>query len=259
MIKKYFLFFIAAGSFLFIAGCAKDFSAAVDQSDANVTVTYIRPVPSAVSIKDSAILFIAKASKPKRVGSLRVNIYSDGNLQSSVILYDNGSNGDSTANDSLFSALFPLKSTLANGSYTIQYVLYPIESNPFVCAEQRFTFFNGINSPPSISNLSAPDTLVVNGTISFSLSIKATDPDGGTDILNVFFVVTAIPIGTPTGTIRLLKDEGGPPDSLANDGIYTAGFSVDPTTPKGTYTFEFHAKDRSGAYSTPLIHNITLK
>ena len=90
------------------------------------------------------------------------------------------------------------------------------------------------------------------------MSVKVSDIDGLTDISRVYYSVTR-PDGTSNGTQFEMKDNGISPDAIENDGIYTAISGVYPNSPLGTYGFEFHAKDKSGAYSNSIIHKITLK
>jgi len=90
------------------------------------------------------------------------------------------------------------------------------------------------------------------------LSIKATDPDGQSDIQKVFFN-SYRPDGSPsTGNPFQMFDDGNfngqSGDSEAGDGIYSLTVQLPTTTQRGTYRFVFQATDRSGAQSNEVSH-----
>ncbi len=76
------------------------------------------------------------------------------------------------------------------------------------------------------------------------------DPNGASDILEIYFIVYR-PDGTTNNNKVLLFDDGKPEngDVIAGDGIYSRLIQVDQSNQKGTYRFEFRAKDRLGDLS----------
>jgi hypothetical protein len=48
-------------------------------------------------------------------------------------------------------------------------------------------------------------------------------------------------------------------DLVAGDGIYSLLIQVIPSNEKGTYRFEFQAKDRSGALSNIINHSVLIQ
>ena len=56
-----------------------------------------------------------------------------------------------------------------------------------------------------------------------------------------------------------LLDDGFNYDQAANDGTYTSAVTMYSDAIKGTYRFDFQAKDKSNAVSTIKSHYITIK
>jgi hypothetical protein len=122
------------------------------------------------------------------------------------------------------------------------------------------TIFRG-NHPPELSNLQAPDTVKLNNDAQLlGVHVRVLDADGAAAIAKVVFK-SFKPDGTPSsGNPFLLFDDGlsNHGDQVSGDGIYSLTITLPPTTPIGTYRFEFQAFDRSGAGSTIVIHTITV-
>jgi hypothetical protein len=121
-----------------------------------------------------------------------------------------------------------------------------------------------LNDPPVLSDLLAPDTVSVStSTVLLKLAVKATDPDGQSDIQKVIFN-TFKPDGSPSsGNPFQMFDDGnvnGPSgDAVNGDGVFSLIVQLPPTTTKGNYRFEFQAVDRSGAPSNTIVHNVTVR
>jgi hypothetical protein len=117
--------------------------------------------------------------------------------------------------------------------------------------------------PPVISELNAPDTVILPGPGQVSLlliSLGASDPDGPGDIKEVFFRN----LDSPSDTSRkffLLDDghvTGVSGDSVANDGTFSIIVQLPYGTPAATYRFLFEATDRSGIASNTILHPLTV-
>jgi hypothetical protein len=93
------------------------------------------------------------------------------------------------------------------------------------------------------------------------LNIKASDPDGQSDILKVFFN-SFKPDGSPSiGNPFQLYDDGNEElngDMIAGDGIYGLIIKLPANTTIGIYRFEFHAIDRSLDTSNVIIKNLVI-
>ena len=87
------------------------------------------------------------------------------------------------------------------------------------------------------------------------------DPNGANDILEVYFKVYK-PDGTTNDIKVFLFDDGNTQengDLIAGDGIYSRLILVDQSNDKGTYRFEFQAKDRSGELSNIINHFVLVQ
>ncbi len=127
-----------------------------------------------------------------------------------------------------------------------------------------------LNRPPELSNLQAPDTLVLGGmTQLVPLEVRATDPDGQTDIRRVQFN-SFLPDGSASrGNPFPMYDDGGGAiigepdvrsgDRIEGDSVYTLTIALSPTVTPGTYRFEFQAFDRLNAVSGILKHNLVVR
>ncbi|HWP82539.1 MAG TPA: hypothetical protein VNN76_07780 [Bacteroidota bacterium] len=121
------------------------------------------------------------------------------------------------------------------------------------------------NQPPVVSNLQAPDTVRLTSTTQvILLEIRATDPNGQTDITRVIFQ-SFRPDGSPSsGNPFFMYDDGGTlgsnsGDRVAGDGLFSRAISLPPNTGQGTYRFEFQAFDRSNAASNMITHYVTVR
>jgi hypothetical protein len=130
-------------------------------------------------------------------------------------------------------------------------------------AVSNFYFINGQDTlPPVISNsVVDPDTVVVNQLTVLFISVEAMDPNGSSDILEVYFIVYR-PDGTTNNNKVLLFDDGNVienGDVTAGDGIYSRLIQVNQSNQKGTYRFEFQAEDRTGALSNIINHYVLIQ
>lgn len=123
-------------------------------------------------------------------------------------------------------------------------------------ASHNFLFISGQqNKPPVISNLIAPDSVVVVAPRSLiNLHIKVEDENGLLDLREVYFMVFGP--GSTTGNKVSMFDDGQEAngDDTAGDGFFSRIIEVTPTNTKGEYRFEFEAVDRAGAVSNKIIH-----
>lgn len=121
-----------------------------------------------------------------------------------------------------------------------------------------------LNKPPAVSDVVAPDSVSVGtSTVLLRLTVRATDPDGQSDIQRVF-LNSFKPDGSPaTGNPFQMFDDGDvnglSGDVSKGDGIYSLIIQLPPNTTKGNYRFEFQAVDRSGAASNVIVHTLTVR
>ena len=212
----------------------------------------------------AAISARASASSDNPITHVRFSLISPSSNQ--VIadgeLFDNGEGVDGTKGDGLFAlkAVFQIK-RVEIGVFKAE--IYAEGQNGFQSntAVVTLTIFRG-NHIPLLSDLVAPDTLTLGSESQFlTLRIKATDPDGQSDIVRVIFN-SYKPDGAPSsGNPFQMYDDGvaSHGDVAAGDGTYSLIITLPSTTPAGTYKFEFQAFDRSNEASATVIHRVTVK
>lgn len=267
--KKSLLSFLLIISVIYY-GCEKDFDSVVDQSPATYQVTGVRTIDSVRYIpNDSLVLITITFNQSQDLRSVFTDVYaSDGSKLNRNLfsLSDNGNvaNGDFAAGDNTYSNKFPLSQLYPNGIYTIKY--YAEDKDNFVkqIATQNFKYDNGqANIAPVISNLVAPDSAKLDTikTLIF-LSIKAEDQNGQNDIESVFFNSFIPPNGNPSSNNPfIMYDNGTNGDQISGDGIYSLIVELPPppvVVVKGTYRWEFQARDRGKKISNIIIHNIVI-
>lgn len=252
---------------LLITGCEKDFSNVIDpvtpefkvQSVVKVDTLFYNPSDSLFTI----YIDVLSTAAPEAVTA---NIYNPAESKITPVpinLFDNGrsESGDVTAGDGRFSGRVLMSQNYLSGKYRIEFsVTY--SGNSKKLAETTFSFNNGReNIKPVLSNLSAPDTLIVNTTVAFLMTVKVDDPNGLQDIARVYYTVTR-PDGTSNNFAFQMFDNGNSQsngDQIAGDGIYSAIAQVNETNQKGTYTFNFFAEDRGKLTSDPINHLLTIR
>lgn len=267
--KKSVLSFLLFLSVIYF-GCEKDFDLVIDQSPSIYQVIGVRTIDSVRYIpNDSLILIAITFNKSKDLQGVFTDIYtSDGSKlnQNFFSLLDNGKaeNGDNTSGDNTYSNKFPLSQFYPNGVYTIKYFVQDKNNQTKQVAIQNFKYDNGQNNvAPIISNLNAPDSVKIDTvqTLIF-LSVKAKDANGLNDIELVFFNSFIPPNGNPSSSNPfIMYDNGTNGDQTSGDGNYSLIVELPPppiVVAKGTYRWEFQARDRGKKLSNKIIHNLLI-
>ena len=245
---------------LLLWGCEKTFDNIIDVTTENYQVTFVTH-PTSLDLKnpgDSILTARIKFTRLSQVEQVFFDVIaSDNSLLNSapVEMFD--------ISDNLFSASFELKREYPNGKYTLNFNAKGTSGKTKLVATSSFNFNNGQdNLAPVISNTTVdPDTVVVNDTTVIFTSVEVTDPNGANDIAEVYFIVYK-PDGTTNNTKIFLFDDGNTAengDITAGDGIYSRLIQVDQTNDKGTYRFEFQAKDRSDEPSNIINHFVLIQ
>ena len=255
MRKSYFLLIP-----LLIWGCEKTYENLIDTSTDNFQVNSlsgIKDINLLENPEDSILTFTMTFSSGSFVSDAYFDIYFSDNskVNSSPVemqeIFDN-----------TYSAQYFLGRANPIGNYTVRFSAIGIEGSAKQVALGSFQFNNGQeNLPPEISNtVIDPDTAVVNDTTIIFTSVEAMDPNGASDILEIYFIVYR-PDGTTNNSKVLLFDDGKPEngDVVAGDGIYSRLIQVNQNNQKGTYRFEFRAKDRLGDLSNILNHFVLIQ
>lgn len=266
--KKSLLSILIVSSFLYF-GCEKDFDTVIDQSPAVYQVASIRTIDSVRYIPNDSLFTIAVTFlSSSDIRDVFVDVYSSAGQilsPSHLKLYDNGrsENGDLTSGDNTYSNRFPLSQYYPNGTYKINYFVQDKNNQTKQVAVQNFTYDNGQNNvAPVISNsIIDPDTLVVTDTTVIQISVQAEDQNGLSDIESVYFIVYR-PDGASNNNKVELFDSGNIQlhgDHIAGDGIYSLKIQVDQNNMKGTYRFEFQARDRGKKLSNVINHFVLIQ
>lgn len=260
-------FFIAILLFAFLSGCEKTFDDVVDVNRTSYQVTSLNSFTSFRYVAgDSLLTIFIYLNSSKDIAQVFCNVIAsdDSKLNNDpVLLLDNGKNGDATAGDDKFTALFPMSRYYPVGTYTINYFVTDNGGTTKQVALHQFTYDNGqANVAPVISNVFIePDTLVVTDTTVILTSVQVADENGLNDVEGVYFIVYK-PDGTTNNTQIFMFDDGNfdeHGDETAKDGIFSRFIKIDQSNAKGTYRLEFKAKDRGGLFSNTINYSVLIQ
>jgi len=261
VMRKIYLLFIP----LLIWGCEQTYDNVIDTSTENYQVSNIifidhnPPIVYDLKVSGDSLLnlrvIFASGSK---VSNVYFNVIASDftQLNSSPIEMNEVANN-------IFDGQFILKGQNPNGVYTVTFSVTGLDGKNKQVAVSNFNFNNGQdNFPPVISNsVIEPDTVLVTQPTTLFTSVEAMDPNGSSDILEVYFIVYRPDGSSNNNRVQLFDDgnvtENG--DVTAGDGIYSRLIQVDQTNQKGTYRFEFQAEDRSGALSNIINHYVLIQ
>jgi hypothetical protein len=174
-------------------------------------------------------------------------------------LWDDGQSGDLIPGDGIFTFQGNLEDTLkSRGVHTFRFQAVD-KSGLSGNVKVKEVFIDQINYPPVLSNIVAPDTVVLGTeTAILFLSVDVFDPQGLADIKKVYFNSTK-PDGNPaTHNPFYMYDDGSSGDITPDDGTYSLDVEITPDSQKGIYQFDFYAEDHSGALSESLSHFVTV-
>lgn len=253
---------------LLMWGCEKTYDGLIDSKTDNYQVSSIAGIKDTVDLKnppDSLLNLRLLFTQSSQVFKAYFDIYSSDNsrLNTEPVEMDE-------ILENVFENQFILKREYPIGNYTIRFSAEGFDGKLKQVALTTFYFLNGQdNLPPVISNsVIEPDTVIVNDTTVIFTSIEAMDPNGKSDLLEVYFKVYK-PDGSTNNFKWLLLDDGSccplPPfnqvsgDVTANDGIYSRKIEVNQGNDKGTYRFEFQARDRLGEISNIINHFVLIQ
>jgi len=160
-----------------------------------------------------------------------------------------------------FNAVYPIGNNLEAGNYDLSIIVHDILGDSTNAATQTFQLSFDENLAPVLSNLVAPESVLVEPPKSLIfLSIGAFDRNGMDDIKEVYFTVKS-PSGTVSNQIFMFDDGNTSVngDNTADDGKYSAIIEVTPDNQKGNYRFDFFAKDQTDLLSKVFTHFIEIQ
>ncbi len=249
---------------LLIWGCNKKFDNPIDISNSTFYAASVYPIKTfTYSSADSTLKPQIAVKNSDQVQQVYFNISDPDGMQmnNSPIIMKKGDTFNS-ADTFTFNGEWPMSQYYAKGKYEIQFFAVDNLGNDVKLAVQYFNFDNSQqNVPPVISNVVAPDTLVMSGQkIVFLVTVDASDANGLNDIKSVFFN-SYLPGGLASSQNPfLLLDDGKNGDKVWGDGTYSliVELPASGVTP-GTYRWEFHARDRDDSVSNIIIHELVIK
>ncbi len=252
---------------ILFAGCEKKFDTVIDTSSFTYRVTSIKSFPVyKYAIGDSLLTLNIGFNSSDNITAVYFDIYSSARKKlnsAPVRMFDSGleEHGDEVKGDNIYSNKFPLSQSDPNGMYEVRYFVSDKSASTNQVATIQFMYDNSQeNVPPVISNLVAPDSAALGATaaVPIFLSVDAFDENGADDIELVFFN-SFLPNGSPSsGNPFVMYDDGTNGDIAAGDGTYSLVVGLPPTAAKGTYHWEFQARDRTKTLSNQIIHNIVI-
>ena len=169
-------------------------------------------------------------------------------------LRDDGTGGDVSAQDGIFSLTLDLSDTLKGlGPHQVRFQAWDSQGAASLPVVKSITI-KGHNDPPVLSGLNADDIVSRQNPNPFLISIDVKDQQGLPDIRRVYFNSTK-PNGKPaSGNPFIMHDDGQAGDEVAGDGTYSLAIQISVRNSLGEYRFTFYAEDLSGAVSEPLTH-----
>lgn len=241
---------------LLIWGCEKTYDNLIDTSTENFQLNSVVGIKDTIDLKnpgDSLLVLRLIFTPQSQVGNVYFDIYASNNskLNSAPVEMQ-----EVVAN--IFENQFILKRENPIGTYTVRFFASGLDNKYKQVAVSSFYFNNGQdNVPPVISNLVAPDTATIGTDTTFiQINLDVQDANGLNDILFVWFD-SYLPNGNPSSQnpIALYDDGINGGDLTAGDGTYSRIVILPPTgVTKGTYRWEFRARDRSNTLSNQIIH-----
>lgn len=250
-----------------IWGCEKEYDNIIENQNTDYQVINVAVTDSLQYPFDLNAIFSIEFNKSDDINNVTLDLFSPENvkLNSGIQMLDNGktANGDVTANDDIYSVKINLDSNMINGEYELKLFVTDRLDITKQVATSKYYYNNGkSNVAPVISDdVIDPDTVTADTTVVIWCNIKATDQNGMNDILKVYFVVYK-PDGSSNNSQLELYDDGNVTDHgdlVPNDGVYSLLISVTETNAKGTYNFEFRAKDRSNKLSNIINHSVLIQ
>jgi hypothetical protein len=238
-------------SLVFWAGCTKDFSNVVEESSPVYSINYIKSLPDTALTKKDTLSLEVGFSSTNKPSSINVEFVTSSQVQLSTTLTQ-------TSSTSNCFGKAVAGSTVPSGQYEVNYFVSNDDGSNTTLGKQYIIIRKWDNSVPVIDTVFADDTITVSSSTQTAyLYAKVGDADGLSDVSQVYYYVVKSS-GDTVGPYTL-ADDGTNPDQTAGDGIFTSGLTIYSNAIKGTYRFDFQAKDKSGAVSTIKSHYITLK
>jgi hypothetical protein len=213
-----------------------------------------------ITITNRIIVHVESPNGLSEIKSLNYSIFSPDVFSTITegLLIDNGLEGDSIANDGIYSAILSFRiPRVLIGLFSVR--VRATDRNGLRSNELRIVFnIQREGKAPIISNLSAPDTVALptSGSKIITMNVAVSDSNGLADIRVVYF--RSLDASDSTKKYYLF-DNGNVAsygDTLADDGIYSIKVELPYNMTAKPYRFEFQAKDFTGLLSNKILHTL---
>lgn len=170
--------------------------------------------------------------------------------------------GDEKENDKVYSGKTSSLNDESSGKYKLEVFSLDKQGNQKIVALRYFQLTSmAQNIAPVLNNLVMADS--VNRGEKFVFKISATDQNGLTDVIKVYYELyrpDGSKISNSQGISEFpLFDNGLADDTQANDGEFTSALTFPVDYETGTYRFDFTAVDKTDAKSNIISHNLVVK
>ena len=168
-------------------------------------------------------------------------------------LSDDGTGGDETAGDGMYSISLDIADSVNAGDHRIDVTVYDLNGNSGTNHSTLTILVK--NEPPNVfSGFTNPTTLYNDGITEVKFTAEVDDPNGANDIVSVACDLQLL--GGDAKAVMLDDGTGG--DDYSSDGKYTAMHIIPITVIPDTYSIEFTARDGNdeiGTLSVDLVVN----
>ncbi len=170
-------------------------------------------------------------------------------------MYDDGTEGDETATDGIYSRKITFTSAAMTGIYVFMFQAQD-KAGGFAAEVSDSLWLTKKEEEPNLGpsriiGIDMPDSLQIPETTAAALiRAEVEDPDGLQDVASVYFY-SLKPDGTQAngGNPITMYDDATNGDETAHDGIYSTGIMITNTSLPGRYIFTFYALDKAGNLS----------
>ncbi len=251
---KYFIFILLL---LYVFGCENLPDEVIENKSVNYKLIDFQALSTISQNTNSLFQFSVKFDNDEDVESIDFSIKDelDENLESGQLEIKESSPRQ-------FVGEYTFDNDTITGDFVLRLVVNDVLGGTSEIIQHNFQVIGKVpNSIPLISNLVAPDSVIVQEPKSLILmSIEVSDSNGLSDVSKVYFTLTK-PNGTSSGNKITMFDDGNKQqhnDDTAGDGKYSIIIEITSSADKGKFKFEFFAEDKSNALSNSIIHFIEI-
>lgn len=226
----------------------------------SVTVNNLKPsldAPSALPSNvpndgETEVLLTVRATDPNgNLKSVTISLSPISGVASQK-MFDDGSNGDQSAGDNVYSFETTVPSTVTVGQKDLK--ITAVDQEGLTDTQHIFLQVTDANSPPEMTNAQVSDPSIENdNSTTVTFTVEVIDPDDNLDSVRI----DLSPIGG-SKSMKMWDDGENGGDDFADDNIFTAESVVSKNTPAGMKNLTIKAEDDRGA-EVSLVISIVVK